>query len=114
MNAELFDLGHVVATQGALSIVNDFGPYIRRHVTGDWGTCGRYAETDLTANEVRLGCLATDDDAKVNVHAIRYGGRVMSAYNVPGGRLWVITDGLDAGGHATADTVTTCLLPDEY
>lgn len=71
-------------------------------------------QTDLTADEVQHGALATADDAKLNVWAIRYGGRVLSAYDTPGGKLWIITDGLDAGGNPTADTVTTCLLPDEY
>lgn len=115
MNARpLFALGAVVATPGALTLVPDPRPYIRRHVTGDFGTCGNYAELDLTAAEAQEGALATSEDGKLNVYAIRNGGRVLSAYDVPGGRLWVITDGLDAGGNATGDTYTTALLPEEY
>jgi hypothetical protein len=110
----LFALGECVATPGAVGLGVDLRAYILRHVAGDFGTCGRYDQTDLTAEEVELGALATSDDAKLNVHAIRYGGRVLSAYETPGGKLWVITDGLDAGGNQSEYTVTTCLLPEDY
>jgi hypothetical protein len=110
----LFALGECVATPGALGLGVNLAAHILRHVAGDFGTCGRYDQTDLTAEEVELGALATGDSAKLNVHAIRYGGRVLSAYETPGGRLWVITDGLDAGGNKSEYTVTTCLLPIEY
>jgi hypothetical protein len=113
MTRQLFALGQVAATPGALALVPDVIPYIRRHAAGDFGTCGQYAEIDLTAAEARAGAFATGDDGRLNVHAIRYGGRVLSAYDVPGGRLWVMTDGLEAGGNAGEDTYTTALLPDE-
>jgi hypothetical protein len=112
MTRILFALGATVATQGALGLGVDLGAYIVRHVTGDFGNAGRYAEIEL--EEDRLGALATADDGKLNVHAIRHGGRILSAYKTPAGVLWVITEGLDAGGKATEDTVTTCLLPGEY
>jgi hypothetical protein len=114
MKTPLFALGMVVATPGALALTPDLRPYIWRHVTGDFGTCGQYDQIELTAEEARAGAWATSDDGKLNVFAIRNGGRVLSAYETPGGRLWVITDGLDAGGNVTEDTVTTALLPDEY
>ena len=111
---QVFASGPVVATQGAAAMGIDLLAYVRRHLSGDWGTCGNYADTDLTAAEQRLGALATADDAKVNLWSIRNGGRVLSAYDTPAGRLWIITDGLEPGGTAGEDTYTTCLLPDEY
>ncbi len=111
---KLFELGLVVATPGALALDVDLGAYVRRHVSGDFGKCGKYADIELTAKEARDGALATSDDGKLNVYAIRNGGRVLSAYDTPSGVLWVITDGLDAGGTGTEDTYTTCLLPEDY
>ena len=110
----LFALGQTVATPGALGLGVDLGSYIVRHASGDFGTVGRFDQTDLTAREAQEGMFATADDAKLNVYAIRNGGRVLSSYDTPAGRLWVITDGLDAGGNGSEDTVTTCLLPAEY
>ena len=114
MSQGLFGLGQTLATPGALDLGVNLQGYILRHVSGDWGTVGRFDQTDLTAEEDARGMFATADDAKLNVVAIRHGGRVLSAYETPKGRLWVITDGLDAGGNSTEDTVTTCLLPSEY
>lgn len=106
--------GAIVATPGALSLVPDVRPFIRRHLCGDWGRVGRLEDTDLTATEDRDGAFATADDAKLNAHAIRHGGRTLSAYDVNGGVLWIITDGLEPGGLASEDTVTTALLPEDY
>ena len=84
-------LGRVVATPGALETILDAGDdpfdYIARHATGDWGNlCG----FDRRQNEI----------------ALREGYRVFSSYDVPAGRVWVITE---------ADrSVTTILLPEEY
>lgn len=114
MARALFQLGQVVATPGALGLGVDLVAYVRRHVSGDFGTCGRYELIELTAEEARRGALATSDDGKLNVYAIRNGGRVLSAYDTAGGRLWVMTDGLLEGGNGDADTVTTCLLPADY
>ncbi len=110
----LFELGPVVATPGALGLGVDLRPYIRRHVGGDFGNCGQYDQIDLTADEQLRGAFATSDDGKLNVLAIRNGGRVLSVYDTPGGVLWVITDGLEDGGHANENTYTTCLLPEDY
>lgn len=110
----LFDLGICLTTPGALGLDVDLSSYIRRHVSGDFGTCGQYDQIDLTAAEQLRGALATADDGKLNVYAIRNGGRVLSAYDTPEGRLWVITDGLLEGGRGGAAIYTTCLLPDEY
>jgi hypothetical protein len=61
--------------------------YLARHATGDWG--------DLCAF-----------DRRQNEIALRNGHRVLSSYEVPAGRVWIITE---------ADrSVTTMLLPEEY
>lgn len=88
----LFDLGHVVMTDGAAALGVDFRPYIQRHQTGDWG------ELD-------------DFDKRQNNRAVKEDLRILSAYNVPVGggeseRIWIISE---------ADrSITTILLPQEY
>jgi hypothetical protein len=88
---EPLPLGRVVATPGALNLLSDieedpFG-YIARHATGDWGELCAF---DRRQNEI----------------ALREGYRVLSSYEVPAGRVWVITE---------ADrSITTILLPEEY
>jgi hypothetical protein len=84
-------LGRVVATPGALKLLSEAGEnpfaYLARHATGDWG--------DLCAF-----------DRRQNEIALREGYRVLSFYEVPQGRVWIITE---------ADrSVTTILLPEEY
>jgi hypothetical protein len=84
-------LGRVAATPRALKLLMETGghpfDYLARHATGDWGNlCG----FDRRQNEI----------------ALREGYRVLSSYEVPAGRVWVITE---------ADrSVTTILLPEEY
>ncbi len=86
-----FDLGRLVATLGALEIarahVLDVVALVHRHHAGDWGT-------------------VCADDALANDRALVDGARVLSAYDTPGGELWIITE---------ADrSATTVLLPSEY
>jgi hypothetical protein len=85
-------LGRVVATPGALKLLSEaseedlFG-YLARHATGDWGELCAF---DRRQNEI----------------ALREGYRVLSSYDAPEGRVWIITE---------ADrSVTTILLPEEY
>jgi hypothetical protein len=84
-------LGRVVATPGALKLLKEAGghpfDYLARHASGDWGDlCGF--------------------DRRQNQIALREGYRVLSSYDVPAGRVWVITE---------ADrSITTILLPEEY
>jgi hypothetical protein len=103
-----------MATPGALALLNAAGAqtmtYIERHASGDWGTIGNYAETQLTDEEERDG-IVTSEEAKLNKLAIKQGGRVLSTYDLPGGRLWIITDGLKDGGKTAF--CTTLLLPEE-
>jgi hypothetical protein len=96
MNAELhhrvlFPLGRIVATPGALALLDRAKSsgleHVLRHVTGDFG-------------------VVCEEDAQANRAAIRGETRVFSAYDVSGERLWIITE---------ADrSVTTLLLPEEY
>ena len=89
----LFLLGQVVATPGALDLLDRTGinasALLYRHQHGDWGT-------------------VCAEDAKSNDHAILVGARILSAYELGSRRerLWIITE---------ADRcVTTLLLPTEY
>jgi hypothetical protein len=90
MTAQL-PLGKVVVTPGALKLLTEAGghpfKYLARHATGDWGELCAF---DRRQNEI----------------ALRDGYRVLSSYDVPAGRVWVITE---------ADrSNTTILLPEEY
>ena len=90
MTAQL-PLGRVLATPGALNLLGKSGghpfDYLARHATGDWG--------DLCAF-----------DRRQNEIALRVGLRVLSSYETPAGRVWVVTE---------ADrSITTILLPEEY
>ncbi len=87
----LIPLGKVVATPGALKLLSEAGEdplrFLARHASGDWG---ELCEFDRRQNQI----------------ALREGLRVFSSYDVPAGRVWVITE---------ADrTITTILLPEEY
>jgi hypothetical protein len=87
MGKVLFPLGQIVATPGALALGVDLLPYLARHAQGDWG--------DLD-----------EADKRENDLSVKEGFRILSAYNTPGGRLWLITE--------SDRSVTTFLTPDEY
>ena len=83
-------LGHVVATPGTLNLLTEAREhpfdYLARHATGDWRELYAF---DRRQNEI----------------ALREGYRVLSSYDVPAGKVWVITE---------ADrSITTILLPEE-
>ncbi len=89
----LFPLGRVVATPGALEVLEearvDALGLLRRHQTGDWG-------------EVPA-C-----DARENERSVKHGWRLLSSYPVgeAGRKVWVLTE---------ADrSATTILLPEDY
>jgi hypothetical protein len=90
MDKQLFEPGRMVATPGALALVEEGGDlkkYLIRHLSGDWG--------DLNS-----------EDKAENDFSLNRDLRIFSAYNTPNGRLWIITE---------ADrSSTTFLLPDEY
>ena len=87
----LFPLGRVVATPGALELMdrmtaNGFH-LLQRHQTGDWGN-------------------VPADDAIENDFSVVYGNRILSSYPLGKENIWIITE---------ADrSSTTLLLPDEY
>lgn len=114
MGGPRFGLGRIVATSGAYGLGVNLRAYVKRHRCGDWGTVGRLAEVDLTVDEDQGGALVTSEDAILNAHAIRHGGRVLSVYETANGRLVIVTDGLGVGGHALPRTETMILLSDEF
>lgn len=88
----LFQLGQVVATPGALELLdraetNSFD-LLLRHQCGDWGS-------------------VPPEDGDANRDAVQHGYRILSSYYLNDTeRVWIITE---------ADrSVTTLLLPDEY
>lgn len=92
----LFALGRCMATMGAVEVLSADGSgnwerngarLLDRHAEGDWG--------DLDA-----------DDCQVNKDALAVGARILSCYETPGGRLYVITEADRA--------MTTILCPEEY
>ena len=88
----LFDPGQFVITPGAEAALaeasEDANPYLRRHLSGDWG--------DL--------CV---EDQQESAYSLDHNLRLFSAYILGNGRkTWIITE---------ADrSATTVLLPDEY
>ena len=87
-----FSLGQVVSTPGALQALQRSSqsphPFLRRHVSGDWGDLDGHGQ-------------------KANNIALREGGRILSSYKTAlGDVIWIITE---------ADRSSTCLLlPEEY
>ncbi|NRR29045.1 hypothetical protein HSX11_02500 [Oxalobacteraceae bacterium] len=87
----MFSLGAVVATPGALDLLDRNGVnatvYLRRHQHGDFGTV----------------CAS---DVQENMYAANHGLRILSSYEIRDEKLWIVTE---------ADrTATTLLLPSEY
>jgi hypothetical protein len=87
----LFQMGRLVATQGAIAFCDQhlisMISLVRRHLRGDWG--------DLS-----------HDDKKANDQAVLHGSRILSAYVFCQGKVWIITE--------CDRSVTTVLLPSEY
>jgi hypothetical protein len=100
---QLFDLGPVVATPGARRALARAGagpaPLLARHAQGDWGSL-------------------CDEDHDANDQAVRNGDRILSAYEVKGTWVWVITDAVTDGPATPIGLrpryATTVLLPSEY
>ena len=87
-----FRSGAIAITPGALDVLQGDETLtllrLARHLSGDGG--------DID-----------EEDKVTNNDAIKYGSRVLSAYNLFGGeRIWIITE---AGRR-----ITTVLLPEEY
>ena len=91
-NKPLFQLGQIVATPGALELLESAGKapteFIAKHVSGDWGDA------------------LCDEDRELNDAALKEQSRLFSAYTVGNEKIWVITE---------ADRSSTpLLLPSEY
>jgi len=88
---KLFSLGQVVATPGALELLDKFAinayDLLLRHQSGDWG-------------------LIPEEDAQANLISVSNNLRILSSYPFEEERIWIITE---------ADrSSTTLLLPEEY
>lgn len=87
----LFALGQVVSTSNALRFAEaeqiDLLALLARHHSGDWGD-------------------VCEEDRESNEEALLMQLRIMSSYNFPHDKIWIITE---------ADrSVTTILLPSDY
>lgn len=92
INAILFPLGDLVATPGALRVLEECAllpiRLIARHSRGDWG--------DMST-----------EDVQSNAAALILGNRLLSSYTLANDlKIWLITE-------ANRST-TTILLPSEY
>ncbi len=88
----LFPLGQVVATPGALDLLDrtatNAQDLLQRHQHGNWGS-------------------VPPDDAEANTESVVAGNRILSSYPLSSTeKLWIITE--------WDRSVTTLLLPDEY
>jgi hypothetical protein len=91
-----FALGRIVATPGALEVIEASGhspaDFITRHV--------RLEQGDLC-----------DEDHQLNAEAVKDGSRILSSFKTSKGeRIWVISEAEDDDGQRAA---TTLLLPEE-
>ena len=91
-NICLFPLGEVVATPGALDLLDrtatNAHDLLMRHQHGDWGS-------------------VPPEDAETNIESVVTGCRILSSYFLSSTeKLWIITE--------WDRSVTTLLLPDEY
>lgn len=92
MSKPLFALGRVVATPGAIELMDQHGAapsdLLDRHIRGDYGD-------------------VCEEDKAANDEAIEQGERILSSYTIADeSKLWIITE---------ADRSSTCLLlPSEY
>lgn len=92
-----FELGEIVMTNGIASLMDkseyelhfeiELAGCIMRHKSGDWG--------DLC-----------EEDKQTNDYAVEHGERILSAYELFGTKIWIITE--------WDRSVTTILLPEEY
>ena len=89
---ELFPLGRIVATPGALEALTAAAVHptalLARHAVGDWGEL-------------------CDEDRRENEFSLNRGLRLLSSYRLPtGATVWLITE--------SDRSATTLLVPSEY
>jgi len=105
-------LGCITVTRGAVAALADsrqhVHEFLERHAKGDWGRIGQFDETQVTAQEIAMGELATEDSAKQNKIVLKRGrGQVMSSYVTrTAAKLWVLT--------TLGKSETAVMVPDEY
>lgn len=92
MTATKFSLGQIVATPGAIEVMQESGQtadfFLDQHRAGNWG-------------------IVDAEDWSLNDQALVDGDRLLSAYmTLKGVKLWIITE------HDRS--VTTILLPSDY
>ena len=83
-------IGRLLVTRGAMMALStdDTLQALARHMRGDWGNVDEH-------------------DWKTNDEAVKFGGRVLSAYLTQDGvKFWIITE--------RDRSATTILLPEEY
>jgi len=104
----LFALGQVVATQGALALLDQLAAsgvtvssLLRRHVCGDW---------------VHMDA----EDRAANIQAVEDRSRILTSFEFQSDRLWIITEAMsditeDGQAKRHPSRSSTCLLlPEEY
>lgn len=93
---DAFELGRLLATPGALNCLRQYGLHplalIALHAQKEWGTLD-------------------EEDARANERALIDGGRILSAYDIQGQKVYVITEAMGDDGHRACSTV---LLASEY
>ena len=89
-----FELGDVYMTQGISERLEKDGEFaifimlsLNRHISGDWGDLGK-------------------EDKAANDEALENDNRILSAYNYPDYKIWIITE--------WDRSSTTILFPSEY
>ena len=86
-----FPLGRVVATPGALELLEETGEdpclLLARHHSGNWGELDSH-------------------DRRENELSLKHGWRILSSYPVGDEKVWIMTE--------TDRSYTTILLPNEY
>jgi len=92
MPKQLFQLGQVLSTPGALQALTENHvetiSLLHRHALGDWG-------------------ILEAEDKALNDQAVIEGDRILSSYQLPDGqKVWIITE--------WDRSATTFLLPSEY
>lgn len=111
----LFNPGRCGMTSAASALLPELIPTVTpeelicRHVSGDFGTAGRYDDIKptITDEEREMGAWATSNDGKINVLSIEKNvGCVCSYYKLGEYTVWVITQ-LNAGH-------TMVMLPSDY
>ena len=94
MPVYLFEVGQVVATAAVAEFCTqtEFLEMLDKHRSGEWGQ-------------------VPPEDAKENDLSVKEGYRILSAYDVRGKTVWLITEAQDDNGRRQSSTF---LYPDEY